>query len=302
MHFAPSEEQRELAAAVRDMLVKECPPDVARAGDVDRVWPKLAEIGVLGLTVPESRGGLGFGLVEAVGVLEEAGRVALPGPLPETYAALTVADDDWVGRIASGEVQVTAAAPFAAYADTADAIVVGDKVTADLDVTPVQSVDPARPLFAVDDAAASGAAYDVGALAVAAYLVGVARSMVEQSVAYALTREQFGVPIGSFQAVKHRLADAHLGVEFARPVVQAAAWALDHDASTAQRDVSHAKVRATRAAQHVAKAALQVHGAIGYTEECDLVVWLRRTWSLATAFGDERAHRDRIAASMERPT
>ncbi|MDX6284665.1 MAG: hypothetical protein QOG53_150 [Frankiales bacterium] len=298
MRFAPTDEQRELAAAVRVMLAKECPPDVARAGDVDRVWPKLAEIGVLGLTVPESGGGLGFGLVEAVGVLEEAGRVALPGPLPETYAALAVADDDWSKRIASGEVRVTAAAPFAAYADAADAIVVGDTLATGLRVSAVQSVDPARPLFEIGAEPASGAAYDVGALAVAAYLVGVARAMVGQGVTYALTREQFGQPIGSFQAVKHRLADAHLGVEFARPVVQAAAWAMDNDASTAQRDVSHAKLRATRAAEFAAKAALQVHGAIGYTEECDLVVWLRRTWSLATAFGTARSHRDRIAGAV----
>jgi alkylation response protein AidB-like acyl-CoA dehydrogenase len=298
MHFAPSDEQRELAVAVRDMLAKECSPDAARAGDVDSVWPKLAEIGVLGLTVPESRGGLGLGLVEAVGVLEEAGRVALPGPLPETYAALAVADDDWAARIASGEVRVTAAAPFAAYADTVEAIVVGDKLISGVAVTLVPSVDPARPLFDVDDTPASGAAYDVGALAVAAFLVGVGRAMVEQSVAYALTREQFGVPIGSFQAVKHRLADAHLGIEFARPVVQAAAWAMDHNTDSAQRDVSHAKVRSMRAAHFAAKAALQVHGAIGYTEECDLVVWLRRTWSLATAFGDEAAHRERIRTTL----
>ena len=298
MRFALTAEQRELAAAVRDMLAKECPPDIARAGHVDHVWAKLAELGVLGLTVPEARGGLGFGLVEAVGVLEEAGRVALPGPLPETYAALVVAEDDWSGRIASGEARVTVAAPFAAYADSADAIVVADNVASGLPITPVQSVDPARPLFEVDGPPVSGAAYDVGAVAVAAYLIGVARAMVEQGVTYALTREQFGRSIGSFQAVKHRLADAHLGVEFARPVVQAAAWAIDQHASTAPRDVSHAKIRATRAAQFAAKASLQVHGAIGYTEECDLVVWLRRTWSLAKAFGDERAHRERIRATL----
>lgn len=302
MRFAPTEEQRELAAAVRDMFAKECPPDVARTGDVDRVWPKLADIGVLGLTVPESRGGLGFGLVEAVGVLEEAGRVALPGPLPETYAALAIADDEWSTRIASGEARVSTAAPLAAYAHTADAIVVGETLTTGLTLTPVHSVDPARPLFEVDGPPVSGTPYDVGALAVAAYLVGVARVMVDQGVAYALTREQFGRSIGSFQAVKHRLADAHLAVEFARPVVQVAAWAFDHGASTAQRDISHAKVRATRAAQFAAKASLQVHGAIGYTEECDLVVWLRRTWSLATAFGDERTHRARIAACLSQPS
>jgi alkylation response protein AidB-like acyl-CoA dehydrogenase len=155
-------------------------------------------------------------------------------------------------------------------------------------------------LFAVDAEAANGRGYDVGALATSAYLVGVARAMVDQAVTYAGTREQFGRVIGSFQAVKHRLADAHIGVEFARPVVQAAAWAMDNDVDTAMRDVSHAKLRANRAASVAAKAALQVHGAIGYTEECDLVIWLRRTWSMTTSFGTDSAHRERIASRIGR--
>jgi hypothetical protein len=118
--------------------------------------------------------------------------------------------------------------------------------------------------------------------------------MIDQSVAYAGTREQFGRVIGSFQAVKHRLADAQIAVEFARPVVLAAAWALGTEQAHAARDVSHAKLRAGRSAQTAAKAALQVHGAIGYTEECDLAIWLRRTWSLAPSFGDEQTHRQRM--------
>src|SRR3954447_1415653 len=135
MHFALTDEQREIAGAVRELLAKECPTDVARAGDVDRVWPKLADVGVLGLTVPEERGGLGFGMVEAVGVLEEAGRVCLPGPLPETYAALAVADEEWVPRVASGQVLVSAAAPLVAYADAADAVMSGEALRSDLSFT-----------------------------------------------------------------------------------------------------------------------------------------------------------------------
>jgi hypothetical protein len=288
MHFALTAEQRELGAAVRDMLAKECPADVARAGDVKALWPKLAALGVLG--------GGEFGLIESVVVCLEAGRACLPGPLPETYAASAVSDD-WSGRIADGAL-VTAAAPYAAYADIADGVVVGDAIRSDVTATPVSSVDPARPLFSVDGASVVGRAFDVGALTTAAYLVGVGQAMIDQSVAYAGTREQFGRVIGSFQAVKHRLADALIAVEFARPVVLAAAWSLDHEQPQSSRDVSHAKVRASRAAQTAAKAALQVHGAIGYTEECDLVIWLRRTWSLAPSFGDEAAHRARIASSL----
>ena len=291
MQFALTVEQRELAHAVRDMLAKECPPDVARIGDVGRVWPKLAELGVLG--------GDGFGNVEAALVALEAGRACAPGPLPETVAALAVADAADADRISNGDIVVTAAAPHAAYADIAELVLTGGGLETSTP-QPLASVDPARPLFAVDGSPVTGAAYDVGALMTAAYLTGAGRAMVDQAVAYAKTREQFGRVIGSFQAVKHRLADAHIGVEFARPVVLAAAWALDADDANASQSVSHAKLRANRAATFAAKAALQVHGAIGYTEECDLVIWLRRTWSMAGSFGDDEAHRDRLRQSLRR--
>ena len=105
---------------------------------------------------------------------------------------MTVADDTWAERIASGAAVVTAAAPYAAYAEVADAVVVGGSLETDLSLTSVRSVDPARPLSSVDSDPVSGPAYDVGAVAVAAYLVGLGRAMVEQAVAYAGTREQFG--------------------------------------------------------------------------------------------------------------
>ncbi|MFL6238532.1 MAG: acyl-CoA dehydrogenase family protein [Actinomycetes bacterium] len=292
MRFALTGEQRELASAVREMLAKECPPEVARAGDVASVWPTFAGLGVLGDS--------DFGLVEAVIVAEEAGRAGLPGPLPETYAALAIADADWRSRIASGAALVTAAAPYAAYADAADGIAVGNALRTDLVTTSVESVDPARPLSAVDAERVTGRAHDIGALVTSAYLVGLGRAMVEQAVAYARAREQFGRVIGSFQAVKHRLADAHIAVEFARPVALAAAWGMDNDVASTERDVSHAKLRAGRAAHVAAKAALQVHGAIGYTEECDLVIWLRRTWSMTSSFGDDSTHRARIARDIAR--
>jgi hypothetical protein len=290
MHFALTAEQRELAAALRDMFAKECPPDVARAGDVAVIWPTLVELGVLG--DPD------FGAVETAVLMEAAGYAAVPGPLAETFATIAVSDE-WRARVSAGAI-VSAAAPHVAYADAAEAIATGSAVRTDLVTTPVESVDPARPIATVDAEPVGGRGYDAGAMAAAAYLVGLGRAMIDTAVAYAGTREQFGRVIGSFQAVKHRLADAHIGVEFARPVVLAAAWALDAEAAHAQRDVSHAKLRANRAAHAAAKAALQVHGAIGYTEECDLVVWLRRTWSLVPAFGTDDEHRRRIARDITR--
>src|SRR4051794_17403617 len=137
MRFALTDEHRELARAARDMFAKESPPYVARAGDIDAVWPRIAELGVLG--DPD------FGMVDAAVLLEEAGRACVPGPLPETFAALAVANDEWRARIADGSALVTAAAPYAAYADRAAAIVSGESLRTDMTVTAVDSVDPARP-------------------------------------------------------------------------------------------------------------------------------------------------------------
>ena len=177
----------------------------------------------------------------------------------------------------------------------------GDK----LRLTPQQSVDGARRLFSVDfDAAdaelvvsgeagwlAANKAFDRGATAAAAVLIGLAEQMIAMTVEYVVARRQFGVPIGSFQAVKHHLADAELKVSFARPTVWNAAYSLAHRLPEIERDVSMAKCFASDAAELVARKALQCHGAIGYTTEHDLHFWLKRTWALSAAWGDAAWHR-----------
>jgi alkylation response protein AidB-like acyl-CoA dehydrogenase len=135
-------------------------------------------------------------------------------------------------------------------------------------------------------------------VAVAAQLIGLARHLLETTVAYARTRKQFGTPIGGFQAVKHRLADVAIAVDFAAPLVYAAALSVDADRPSADRDVSAAKATAGEAAALAARAALQVHGAIGYTDELDLRFWLTRVWSLASAYGDTGLHRSRLRAAI----
>jgi len=135
-----------------------------------------------------------------------------------------------------------------------------------------------------------------GVLATAAQILGAGAALVERATAYAKQRSQFGKPIGSFQAVKHQLADAYVGLELARPLLFGAALALD--TPRAARDVSAAKVACTDAAYRAARTALQVHGAIGYTAEYDLALWLTKVRALTSAWGTQRFHRDRVLAAV----
>ena len=138
-------------------------------------------------------------------------------------------------------------------------------------------------------------AFDRAVLATAAQALGVAQQLVDLAVRYACQRQQFGVPIGSFQAVKHPLASAQVRIEFARPVVYRAAWSVARGARHRSLDVSHAKLAACEAATAAARVALQCFGAIGYTWEQDLHVWMRRAWSLDLAWGGAPFHRARVA-------
>jgi alkylation response protein AidB-like acyl-CoA dehydrogenase len=135
-----------------------------------------------------------------------------------------------------------------------------------------------------------------GALATAAYVHGAGQALRDRAVEYAKQRTQFGKQIGSFQAVKHQLADAALGLELARPLLFGAALAVEGE--TAARDVSAAKVACTEAAYRSARTALQVHGAIGYTAEYDLALWLTKVRALASAWGTQRVHRARVLAGL----
>jgi alkylation response protein AidB-like acyl-CoA dehydrogenase len=175
-------------------------------------------------------------------------------------------------------------------------------------VAPVPSLDPTRRLgtptwaASADTVLASGARADAllratadrAAVATGAELLGLADAMIALTAAYAKDRQQFGKPIGSFQAVKHLLAGAQVLLEFARPVVYGAAWALDTGAPDAARAASVAKAYASDAATEAARVSLQVHGAIGYTWECDLHLYLKRTWALAEAWGSAADHRARL--------
>jgi alkylation response protein AidB-like acyl-CoA dehydrogenase len=219
----------------------------------------------------------------------------------------------WLTRLAAGELATLAMPPRLPYAVDADAadmvlLVAADAVAIAAPGAGHQSVDPARSLFdvasgpvlargpAVTDAAQR--AGRVGALASAAQLLGAGRALLEASVRHAGQRVQFGRPVGAFQAVKHRLADTAIGLEFARPLLDAAAVALTAGSATADRDVSAAKVACADAAHRAARAALQVHGAIGYTREHDLSLWLTKVRALVPAWGTQAEHRAVVMAAL----
>ena len=147
-------------------------------------------------------------------------------------------------------------------------------------------------------AAAVALAFDRAALGTAAQLIGLSRRMLDLTVAYVKERKQFGVPIGSFQAVKHHLADARLQIEFAAPAVYRAAWSLASNSPTAARDVSMAKAMASDCAHLVGRKSLQCHGGIGYTVEYDLHLFLKRAWALERSWGDAAWHRDRVGRAI----
>ncbi|MFI7125613.1 acyl-CoA dehydrogenase family protein [Nonomuraea sp. NPDC050153] len=311
MNFGFTDEQLALAATVRDVLRAHCPPAALRS-ERRPAWEQLAELGFFGLLVPPESDGLGLGLVDVLPALEETGRACLPGPVVETAVAAPYLLPDHP-KLASGALSVAVLAPGQAYApdaDLADLLVVarddGWRLVSRESVRLASrtGADPCRPVFEVafDESeelgGPAGPALRRATVATAAQLVGVARELLAVTVAYARVRTQFGAAIGSFQAVKHQLADVAVAVEFAAPLVHRAALSVDRDVETADRDVSAAKAAAGEAAVLAARVALQAHGAIGYTEELDLRFWLARAWSLSAAYGTTAFHRERLRAAV----
>lgn len=309
MRFAFTGEQLEMRDAVHDFLEKECPPALVReawANETGRsgLWGKLGNLGVLGVLAPESHGGLGGTFLDVVLLLEETGRAALPEPVVE-HAAVALPELADPSAAAAGEITVTVGLPrsdLVPYADTADLLLLDGEAVGRDAVEPVrrESVDGSRRLFTVGRGrfGAGGERFERGALGTAGQLLGLAQSMLDVTVEYAKARHQFGVPIGSFQAIKHKLADVRLAIEFARPVVYRAAYSVAHDDPQRSVHVSMAKAYASDAALLAARHALQVHGAIGYSYEHDLHLWLKRAWALAASWGDAAWHRDRVGRAI----
>jgi alkylation response protein AidB-like acyl-CoA dehydrogenase len=323
VHFALDPDTEAVRDAVGTFLQKECPPDLVRAAwagggmqPATDLWTGLASLGVLGMLAPPAAGGAGMDVLAAAVVLAEAGRVAAPLPLVGTVMVavpLLAASGDPTGildEVISGEVVVSVVSEAGApAAGRADWFITGPRPVLhprrDVDLVPLRSVDRTRDLAAVmpngegtELTPTSVPMAERSALGAAAQLIGLGRGLLDQTVGYVKDRHQFGRPIGSFQAVKHRLADTLLALEMAAPPVWAAAHALDTGAAGREPSVSLAKAMASDAATTAARSALQAHGAMGYTDDYHLHFWLKRVLCLASDHGSSRWHRARIAATL----
>ena len=323
MKFSFSAEQHQFSAGLRDMLDREFTPSRLRAvwdsgtGHDPALWSQLGDMGVLSMMLPEADGGLGGDFVDTVLLVEELGRAAVPGPVFETMTvgALALSGTEWAPGIGHGSVAVTAALMgerYVPHTEVASLVLLADHDSArvlevgGLQTEVVEGIDRGRRLTTVSGTEQGGrpvsvdlrALTDAGSLAAAAYLLGLSSRMLSIAGDYARDRRQFGAPIGSFQAVKHLMADALLKVEFARPAVYRAAWSHAAHTETRERDVSMAKALASEAAQQAARSALQVHGAIGYTWECDLQLFMKKAWALIPAWGSAQYHRRRVSDAV----
>jgi alkylation response protein AidB-like acyl-CoA dehydrogenase len=299
MRFAFTDDQLAFRDAVRDLLEKECSAARLReawtneTGHIPGLWDQLVEMGVVGMLAPEAQGGLGLTMVDLILILEETGRFALPEPIVETAAA-------GVPLLGRTDLRVGFGHALIAWADTADVVFTAagqfDPSTAEL--IPHQSVDGSRRMFEVGGPSQPSpegleGAYARGVCGTAAQLCGLSDRMLTMTVDYVKERKQFGVPVGSFQAVKHHLANARIALEFARPLVYRAAVTPEDKAVT-----SMALAKAADTAQLTARVALQCHGAIGYTTEYDLHLYMKRAWALTRSIGPARFHRNRVAEAI----
>jgi alkylation response protein AidB-like acyl-CoA dehydrogenase len=312
MRFELTEEQAGFAQSLGDLLAKADTVAVARAwadGDTGpglALWKRLADQGVSALIVPEQDGGLGGSLVDLVVAHEVLGHHLAVGPWIESGAFLASAlpSGPPLEALAGGAVSSVALAPhvpFALDGDIADQVYVGRgdglaparvlQVRRSVDTTRrLAEVAPAGDFQLLPRATAAGVPFDVAALACAAQLVGSGERLLADSVAYAKQRRQFGREIGSYQAIKHQLADVRIALDFARPLLFGAALG--------EVPASAAKIAAGDAAYLASRVALQVHGAIGYTREFDLGLWITRVRALVTAWGTPAYHRARVLEGL----
>lgn len=368
MDFGFSEEQDLLRQSAADFLRNECPMSYVRQmmederGYADEVWNKMAELGWMGLVVPEEHGGAGLSMVDLVVVLEEMGKVVLPGPFFSTVAlgglCVQAAGNEEQKKallpgMASGQTTLTLACLeenarwdeaginlsaekngggyvlngvklFVSDAHVADHIICAartsegvalfllDRQQAGLGTRLLKTMDQTRKLCAVTlenvhvgaDAllGAPGQGWDVlsrvinqSKVALSAEMCGGAQQVLDMSVEYAKVREQFGRPIGSFQAIQHKCADMLVQVEGAKSATYYAAWAVSNDTSDAALAAAMAKAYCSDAYRQVTSEGIQVHGGIGFTWEHDMHIYFKRAKGSEVTFGDATWNRELVA-------
>jgi alkylation response protein AidB-like acyl-CoA dehydrogenase len=366
MDFAFTSDQQLLKNSARAFLDEHCKPATVRLlwedprGESEAMWKEMAQLGWLGLALPEAHGGSALGMVETAILLEELGRASYPGPyLPTALvaSAIDLAGTDvqkkrWLPAICAGGARaslalvdgelswapdaiatraektgngwkLSGAKPFVAWAHVADVILVPARASEGLTLflvdpgsagftqTPVTGMDLATrwvnlsldgvPVGADAVLGAPGKGQALletllrrGAVGAAAEMLGAARRCLDMAVEYAKVREQFGQPIGSFQAIRHKCAEMLLEVENSHAAVYYAAWALDAKAEDADLAASVTKAYVGDAARKVCGEAIQVHGGIGFTWEYDLHLYFKRAKALEVQYGDAEYHRELI--------
>ncbi len=377
MDFGFSEEQEMLRSSARDFLGKEAPMTYVRKMMEDEVgftgdlWKKMADLGWMGLILPEEHGGSGLDFVDLIVVLEEMGRVVLPGPFFSTVVLGAVAlleggsealKHEILPRVATGEVRLTlaqlepsgrwgadgialAAKPdgagyvldgtklFVPDAHVADHIVVAgrapgssgtegttlflvDAKASGVTVTQLKTMDQTRRLSEVVLANVRVAGdrvlgepgqgwalldriVDRGKVGLCAEMCGGAQRVLEMSVEYAKVREQFGKPIGSFQAIQHKCANMLVEVESSKSVTYYAAWAVANDVAEAPLAAAMAKAYCSDAYRHVSGEGIQIHGGIGFTWEHDMHIYFKRAKSSEVTFGDATWNRELVAQHID---
>jgi alkylation response protein AidB-like acyl-CoA dehydrogenase len=364
MYFDLTDEQQAIKSTAHDFLAARYKSERIRAladaelGFEQSDWNEMAELGWMGLALPEEWGGQGLGIVELAVLFEEMGYALAPSPLfSNTIAGLALglcgSDDQrerFLRPLAEGKLRGTpalwdadSAATIGSFtmeprADGDETVLDGEKVlvmdagaadfflvatadgrrhvverdTAGLTITPATSIDLTRRLYAVrfdgvrvapenSLPAEESEYYPVFfrlCVALAAESTGIAQRTMEMAVEYAKDRQQFGRPIGSYQAVSHRCAQMLLETENARSAVYGAAWAADAEPESLPTAASMAKAYASDAGWRVPDASIQVHGGIGFTWEHDLHFFLKRGKANASMFGDAKWHRERVADAV----
>ncbi len=339
MDFELNEDQEALAEGVAALCAGRFDIETVRSMATDGLdrgrWAELAETGVFSLTRPEAEGGLGMGWAEAVVVFEQLGRALVPGPLVATTltaALVGLASTDGAAsadgaEIAEGAAQGTMVVgtqersegrcyvEFLPWIDTlvisddeglwlVDAASLGTAAAAPaahpLDpLTPVTAVTELPQGRRIADAKTADEWRQCGALLTAALQLGLAVGATDLAVEYAKQREQFGKPIGAFQAVKHRCADMITRVEVLRAAVYAAGVTVDgKGVDDPAHSVAVAKVLASSAAAACGKDSVQVHGGMGYTWEVDAHLFLKRAWVHDLAFGDGDHFAEQLASGL----
>ena len=283
MDFRFTQDQQDLIEAAKTVFEGENTVErmraIAAGEEVSDLWPQYAELGLLGIMAPEDIGGLAQPLVVMIGIAEAAGYAGLPEPYVEV-AGITVphANTERLADLIAGQSRFAMKSSLRPYVDTSLA---GGQA--------VNSIDPLRKIVKSE----SGNAENIdsvnyhGAILSAAQLIGLSKRMLDMSIDYAKDRQQFGKAIGTFQAIKHQLANVHTQIEFTRPMIELAA--IKGGAA-----VHNAKVAAIDTAILAGETAIQVHGGMGYTFEVDLHLFMKRAWALCGEWGDRNYHMKKL--------